>query len=86
MQKIQLKGRTIKISLALDAEERFHRKRMGFIKFVLNQKKGIALHRIRLSHEKKSVVIIGQILTKTEENGEPKYNKYHDIDEEVQRS
>ena len=31
MQKAELNGRTVRISPVLDAEERFHRKRMGYI-------------------------------------------------------
>ena len=84
MQKVELNGRTIKISPALDAEERFHRKRMEFVKFAINKNKGIALHQKRLSHEKKSIIISGEIIARTEENGELRYNKYEDIDEDVQ--
>ena len=84
MQKNELNGRTIKISPALNAEERFHRKRIGFVKFAINKNKGILLHHIRLSHEKKSVTINGQIIAKTDDNGMLKYNIYEDIDEDVQ--
>ena len=53
MRKVELNGRTIKKSAALDVEERFHRKRLGYMKCVLHKNKGIALHHIRLVHEKK---------------------------------
>ena len=85
MQKTQLRARMIKISPALDVEERFHRKRLGYFKCVLHQKHGIPLHQIRLIHEKKSVVVNGQVITMTEENGELKNNKYNNIEDEVQK-
>ena len=86
MQQTQLNGRTKKNSPALDVEERFHWKRMDFINCVLHQKLGIPLHQIRLIHEKKSVVVNGQVMTKTEENGELEYNKHHNIEDDVKSS
>ena len=59
----------------------------NWIRQICDQKKknkGIAPHHIRLSHEKKSVTINGQIIAKTDDNGMLKYNIYEDIDEEVQ--
>ena len=42
MQKVEHDGRTIKISPVLSAEERFHRKRMGYVK--------CAIVKIKVSH------------------------------------
>ena len=42
------------------------------------------LHQIRLIHEKRSVVVNVQVMARTDENGELKYNNYHCIEEEVQ--
>ena len=84
MQKIDINGRTIRISPVLNAEEKFHRKIMGFVKFAIVKNKGIALHHIKLNQEKKSITINGQISAMTDDNGMLKYNKYEDADEDVQ--
>ena len=68
----------------LSAEERFHRKRIGYVKFAIVKIKGIALHHIKLNLEMKTITINGQIIANTDENGMLRYNKYEDIDEEVQ--
>ena len=59
IRKIELDGRRIKISPVLESEERFDRKRLGFIKFAINKGKGIALHWIQMNNEKKSITIDG---------------------------
>ena len=84
MQKIDLNGRMIRISPVLRAEERFHRKRMGYVKCAIVKIKGIALHHIKLNLDMKTITINGQLIAKTDDNGTLKYNKYEDVDEEVQ--
>ena len=48
------------------------------------QDQSIALHHIKLNLEMKNITIEGQIIAKTDDNGMLKYNKYEDIDEQVQ--
>ena len=84
MRKVELNGRTINISPVLDAEERFHRKRLGFVKSMIHKIKGIALHNIQMSYEKKSITIDGQVIAKIDASGKLKYNRYVDVDEDVQ--
>ena len=43
MRKYELDGRRIRISPALELDERFDRKRLRYIKYVINKKKGIEL-------------------------------------------
>ena len=57
MQKVELNGRTIRISPVLSAEERFHRKRMGYVKCAIVKIKGIALHHIKPNQEMKTITI-----------------------------
>ena len=38
MQRAQLNGIMIKIAPAMDAEERYHQKRLGLVKYALNEK------------------------------------------------
>ena len=44
MRKYELDGRTVKISQALTAEERFDKKRLGYVKYAINKSTGIRLH------------------------------------------
>ena len=74
----------IEISLAMDADERFHQKRMGLIKYALHNKHKIPLHKVKLNHKKRSVTVKGQVVVKTCEDGTLKYNQYHNIAEDVQ--
>ena len=85
MQKLELNGRKIKIQLAVDVTERFHRKRMGFIKLTIRNKHQVPLHRKTLNHKKKIVAVEGQAAIKACENGRLSYNQYHNIEEEVRR-
>ena len=84
MRKVELDGRRIKISPDSEAEERFDRKRLGFIKCMIHKIKGISLHWIHMSYEKKSITIDGQPIAKIDASGKLRYNKYEDVDEEVQ--
>ena len=84
MRKYELDGRRIKISPALELDERFDRKRLGYVKCVLHKEKGIALHWIQMSYPKKSTMIYGTIIAMIDASGMLRYNKYEDVDEEVQ--
>ena len=84
MRKIELDGRRIKISPVLEVEERFDRKRLGFVKCTIHKIKGIALPNIQMSYEKKSITIDGQLIAKIDASGKLRYNKYEDVDEDVQ--
>ena len=74
-----------KISPALDVVQRFHQKRLGFIKCVLHEKRYIPLHEIQLNHEKRSAMVNGQVIIKTGDDGALEYNQHHNIDEDVQK-
>ena len=53
MRKYELDGRRIKISPALEPDERFGKKRLGYIKYVINKKTGIERYWKRLNLQKK---------------------------------
>ena len=57
---------------------------MGYVKCAIVKIKGIAIHHIKLNLEMKTITIDGQIIAKTDDTGVLKYNKYEDVDEEVQ--
>ena len=84
MRKVELNGRTRNMSPVLDAEERFHRKRLGFVKCMIHKIKGIALHNIQMSFEKRNITIDVQVIAKIDASGKLKYNRYVDVDEDVQ--
>ena len=84
IRKKEMDGRKIKISPVLEAEERFDRKRLGFVKCTIHRVKGIALHYIQMNNVKQSITIDGQLIAKIEASGKLKYDKYEDVDVEVQ--
>ena len=84
MRKYELDGRIIKIFQALEAEERFDKKRLGYIKYVINKTTGIELHLIKLNVSKKSISVKGQLAATIESNGLLKYYKHEDVEDEVQ--
>ena len=49
MRKYELDERTIKISEALEPEQRFEKKRLGYITYTINKSTGIQLHWIKLN-------------------------------------
>ena len=83
MRRYELDERTIRISQALEPEERFGKKRLGYIKFAINKSTGIKLHWIRLNLEKRSVSVYGQLAARVENNGFIKYYKYENVEDEV---
>ena len=60
MRKYELDGRRIRMSPSLELDERFDKKRLGYIKYVINKKKGIEVYWIQLNLQKKSITISGQ--------------------------
>ena len=78
------KNERIRISLAMDAEERFQQKRLGYIKICLNKKHEIPLTKITVNRVKKHVSVKGQKVVRTCESGSLKYHKFQNIEEEVE--
>ena len=71
MKETELRGRKIRISPAVDAEERFHQKR---------------LVQIEMNRLTRHVSVDGQLLIRTCANGSLKYHKNQDIDAEVEET
>ena len=53
----------------MDAEERFHEKRMGYVKYCIHVKHNILLHLISMNWTLKHVSVKGQIVVKTCQSG-----------------
>ena len=83
MRRYEQDERTIRISQALEPEERFENKRLGYIKFAINKNTGIKLHWIRMNLEKRSASVYGQLAARVENHGNIKYYKYENVEEEV---
>ena len=56
MLKKELRGRKIKITRSMDAEERFHNKRMVYVKYCIHMRHNIPLSSISLNWTSKYVV------------------------------
>ena len=83
MLKKELRGRKIRITRSMEAEERFYNKRIGYVKSCINKKHDVPLHSIALNWNTKHVTIKGQIVAKTCQDGSLKFNKYQDVEDEV---
>ena len=83
MRRYELDERAIKISQALDPEERIEKKRLGYIKYAINKSTGIKLHWIKLNLDKRSISVYGQLAARVENNGFLKYFKYENVEDEV---
>ena len=83
MLRRELRGRNLKIIRSMDAEERFHQKRMGMSNTALTRD-NIPLNSISLNWTSKYVSVKGQIVVKTCQSGSLKYIKYQDIETEVE--
>ena len=84
MRSYELDGRVIKISQALELDERFDKKRLGYIKYAINKRTGIKLYWIQLNLQKKSISINGQLVAKIENSGLLRYYMHEDVEDEVQ--
>ena len=68
----------------MDVAERYQHKRLRYVKACPHDMQQIELRRIELDFKKKTVVVGGQIIAKSCENGSLKYNQYHSIEEDVE--
>ena len=66
MLKKDLRGRKIKITRSMDAEERFHNKRMVYVNYYIHMKHNVPLESITTNWTMKYISINGQIVVKTE--------------------
>ena len=80
----ELRGRKMKISAAMDAEERFHQKRLGYFKCSIHVNHNVPLEKIRMNRSARHVSFDGQIVIRTCANGALKYDKYQDIEAEIE--
>ena len=55
MLKKELRGRKVKITRSMDAEERFHNKRLGYVKYCIHTRHNIPLSLISLNWTAKHV-------------------------------
>ena len=69
----------------MDAEERFHKKRMGYVKYYISMKHNVPLESINTNWTMKYVSINGQIVVKTVQSGNLKYIKCQDAEAEVEQ-
>ena len=83
MLKRELRGRKIRITRSMEAEERFYNKRMGYVKSRIHKKHGVPLELISLNWTTKHVSVKGQMVVKTCLDGSLKFNKYQDVEDEV---
>ena len=75
---MKLEERKIKISPAVDAAERSQKNGLH-LKLCLYTKQQIPPNRITLNYKKRNVIVDGQIVVKTCEDGTLKYNHHHNI-------
>ena len=84
MLKRELRGRKVKITRSMDAEERFHNKRLGYVKYCIHTRHNIPLSLISLNWAAKHVSVKGQIVVKICQIGSLKFSKYQDIEDEIE--
>ena len=66
----------MKISLAMDAGERFHHKRLGYLKCCIHMNHHVPLEKIRMNRSARHTSVDGQIVIRTCANGALMYDKY----------
>ena len=84
MLRKELRRRKIKILRSMDAEERFHQKRMVYIKCCIHVKHNVPLDSITTNWTLKHISVQGQLVVKTCQSGNLKYIKYQDIETKVE--
>ena len=84
MLKKELRGRKVKITRSMDAEERFYNKRFGYVKYCIHTRHNIPLSLISQNWTAKHVSVKGQIVVKTCQSGSLKFSKYQDVEDEVE--
>ena len=65
MQRKRIEREKKRISTAMDADERFQQKKLGYIKFCPNKKHEIPLAKITLNRVEKHVSVEGQVVVRT---------------------
>ena len=83
MRKYKLEGEEVRISQALTGAERFDKKRLGYVKFVINKNTKTELHNIHMDLDKKSITVYGQLAVKIEKSGYLQYYTHGEVEEEV---
>ena len=78
MTRKELRGREIKRSQTMDAEERCHQKRLVYVKCCIHTRHGTSLASISLNRFSIHVSVDGQIVVRTCLSGSLKYHKYQD--------
>ena len=84
MLRKELRGRKLKITRSMDAEERFHQKRMVYVKYCIHVKHNIPLDSITTKWTLKHISVKGQIVVRTCQSGNLKCIIYQDIETEVE--
>ena len=62
MLRKELRGRKLKITRSMDAEERFHQERMGYVEHCIHMRHNIPLNSISLNWTSGHVSVKGQIV------------------------
>ena len=68
----------------MDADERFHQKRVGYLKYCTHVKHNILLDSIPTNWTLKHIAVKGQIAVNTCQSGTLTYIKYQDVEAEVE--
>ena len=84
MLRKEMRGRKSKITRSMDAEGRFHQKRMGYVKYCIHMRHTIPLNSISLNWTSKHVSVKCQIVVETFQSGSLKNVQYQDIESEVE--
>ena len=79
--KKELRGRKIRISPAMDAEERFHQKRVGYFKCCTHARHNVPLVQIKMTRQ---VSVDGQMEIRTCAYRSLKYHIHQDIEVDVE--
>ena len=74
MLKRELRGRKIRITRSMEAEERFYNKRMGYVKCCIHT----------TTQHPSQPDLKGQNVVKTCQDGSLKFSKYQDVEDEVE--
>ena len=82
----QLRGRKFKISPAVDTEERFHQRRLGYVKSNIHTKHDVPLVQIKVNRSARHMSVDAQTVFKPCTNGSLRYHKYQDIEVQVDQT
>ena len=76
MSKKEVRRRKTRILPAMDAEERFHQKRLGYIKCCIDTQHNIPLSSISMNRVSRHMSVHGQIVVRTCQSGSLKCHKF----------